>query len=446
MSSEFIVPVSNPEHAMWPARPPCHPGAPFARRSRGTARFRAFPPLKVLPVLVLTALGCGQERQSPTEPETTPALAAAAAAPLGFRQISAGWFHTCGVASDNRAYCWGQNVVGQLGDGTTTQRARPTLVATSLRFVMVSAGSAHTCGITTDNRAFCWGDNQWGQLGDGTITRRLTPMAVAGGRHFSQVHSGSVHTCAVNLVDAAFCWGLNTSGWLGNNTTTASRIPVNVRAGGVTFRNVFATGVHTCGAATNFVGYCWGRNEDGQLGDGTTIRKLKPTQVLGGHSFRQVTAGAVHGGSWNSVSCGLTTDDRAYCWGDNRFGALGDGTTDHRSQPVAVSGGFLFEAISIGGVHTCGVTPGHAIYCWGSNGNWQLGNGTNTDQHTPNHIASQLPFRAVTTGAFHTCGITTTNRAYCWGINFDGQLGIGTVDSGAGFHPHSTPEPVVGPL
>lgn len=97
-----------------------------------------------------------------------------------FDTVNAGWFHTCGVTLARRAFCWGFNVEGQLGDGTTTDRSRPVSVGGGLRLALVRGGALHSCGVASDGRAFCWGDNDGGQLGDGTQTRRLLPVPVAG--------------------------------------------------------------------------------------------------------------------------------------------------------------------------------------------------------------------------------------------------------------------------
>ncbi len=404
--------------------------------------------LSLITALTLATAGCQDEATPPTAPDPSPAVTAAATAPLSFRQVSAGLRHTCGVTTDDRAYCWGDNATGQLGNGGVLDRGSPVPVAGGLRFILVSAGGSYTCGLTTGERAYCWGENTAGQLGDGTTTSTRIPVAVAGGRRFRQVRAGHFHTCAVNPFNVAFCWGRNSNGQLGDNTTTNRRTPVRVN-GGLAFRRVLPAGFHTCGVTTVDLAYCWGRNEDGQLGDETTIQKFKPRAVDGGHSFSQVWTGAFVGGGGNSVSCAVDTDNRAFCWGDNRIGAVGDGTSGFgviRIRPTAVLGGLLFSMVSTGGAHTCGITTTSLAYCWGSDGNFQLGdgNGQVNDRSTPGAVVGGHRFRAITTGTLHTCGITVTDQAYCWGINFDGQLGIGSIDTSP-FTPKSSPMLVAPP-
>jgi alpha-tubulin suppressor-like RCC1 family protein len=168
--------------------------------------------------IAVVASGCREDAESPTAPEVTPALSTASA-PLSFLSISSGSYHTCGVAVNNRAYCWGNNQEGQLGDGTTTDRSRPVAVARDISFLQVSAGYNHTCGVSTNNRVYCWGLNDFGQLG-ATNFRYSKPALVSGGFHFSQVNTGGRHTCAVTPVNLAYCWGDNSSGQLGDGTTT----------------------------------------------------------------------------------------------------------------------------------------------------------------------------------------------------------------------------------
>jgi alpha-tubulin suppressor-like RCC1 family protein len=197
-----------------------------------TPSLPAAPPPRGGPVRRLTrrlAPVLGPAATSPTAPEPAPALDITAAHTLAFRQVSTGFGHTCGVTTNNLAYCWGFNLFGQLGDGTTTiLSATPVAVAGGLRFRQVSAGSDHTCGVTTDSLAYCWGINRSGELGNGTTTNRLKPVRVAGGHLFRGVSGASHHSCAVTTGDRAFCWGQNSLGELGDGTTTNRLTPVAV--------------------------------------------------------------------------------------------------------------------------------------------------------------------------------------------------------------------------
>jgi len=159
-------------------------------------------------------------------------LATSATQALAFYQVSAGAVHACGVTTDNRAYCWGWNFHGQLGDGSTTNHRTPVAVAGTLRFRQVSASSTNTCGVTTDNRAYCWGYNAIGQLGIGTSTGpescntlicSTKPVAVLGGLSFRQLSAGQVHTCGKTPADVAYCWG--DSGTGSGNETTPTPVP-----------------------------------------------------------------------------------------------------------------------------------------------------------------------------------------------------------------------------
>jgi alpha-tubulin suppressor-like RCC1 family protein len=370
---------------------------------------------------VLSGVSCREDDiAGPTEPvESGPALATATAV-LSFRQVSVGG-HTCGVTTDDRVYCWGGNLWGQLGDGTTTNRSRPVAVLGGLHFRYVSAGGQHTCGLTTDDRAYCWGFGVLGQLGDGSTTNRSTPVAVAGGRRFRGVSAGRGHSCAVTQFDRAFCWGSNNLGQLGDGTNSDRPSPVRVKAAGLLFHQVSAGASYTCGVTTGSLAYCWGSNFDGQLGDGTKIGRSKPVAVYGGRLFRQVSAGEFH-------TCGVTRGQRAYCWGLNKQGQLGNGNLEYprRLRPVAVAGGLQFDAVNAGRYHTCGVTADDLAYCWGWNTSGQLGDGTNVSRSTPVAVVGALQFTDVGTGAAHSCGVTTGSLAYCWGTNSKGELGDGT--------------------
>jgi alpha-tubulin suppressor-like RCC1 family protein len=359
--------------------------------------------------------GCREDDGSPTAPESA---AVVAGGPLAFRQISQGTGHACGVTTENRAYCWGINYSGELGTGYAgaSEVTRPVAAAGHLRFLHVRAGAGYTCGLTTGNRVYCWGSNTEGQLGDGTGSLySLEPVQVAGGRSYRLLRTGAAHACAITLSNATFCWGSNDYGQVGDGTTTDRRAPVKV-AGGVAFLRVSAGGFHTCGVTSAKKAYCWGWNRYGQLGNrSSSTTRLTPGPVSDGLAFRLVSAGGAH-------TCGVTPGNKAYCWGWNRYGQLGDGTKDRRSRPTAVAGGMTFRGVSPGAGHTCGVTTSNAAYCWGYNWYGQVGDGTDAGggepfvpmRLTPVAVAGGLLFDAVlaANGSYgnFTCGVTRESR------------------------------------
>ena len=339
--------------------------------------------------------------------------------PGNFTVLAAGSFHSCGLTSDGKAYCWGANTEGELGNGTTTGRSAPTAVAGALAFTSLALGYQYTCGLTSSGAAYCWGYNFYGELGDGTLgTNRLTPTAVAGGVTFASLTINYQHTCGLTSAGVAYCWGYNASGRLGDGTTTDRFTPTQV-VGGLTFTSLAAGGIHTCGLTSGGTAYCWGENANGEIGDGTTTDRLAPTRVIGGLTFTILRTGYGH-------NCGLTSDGTTNCWGYNAFGELGDGTTTSRLRPTPVVGGPTFTSLALGWQHACGLTSGGAAYCWGDNAMGGLGDGTITSRATPTQVIGGLTFQALSIGAGHSCGLTSSATAYCWGNNSAGQLGDAT--------------------
>ena len=341
----------------------------------------------------------------------------------------------CGWSATGVASCWGSNGLGQLGNGTTLSRALAGRVGGNLNLAAMSVGRDFACGLTPGGVAYCWGGNSSGQLGDNSFIDRPLPTAVTSALTLKAVTAGGAHACGVATNGDAYCWGNNLAGQLGNGTrSSSSAAPVKV-TGGLSFAAISAGGSHTCGITTGGIAYCWGLNDDGQLGDLSTTTRSAPVPVAGGVQFTSLSAGGAY-------ICGIASDGGAWCWGNNDYGQLGTGTlAGSHTRPAAVSGGFAFGSIVAGGVHTCAITRDGVAYCWGDNLDGELGNGTKATANAPSPVAGGLLFRSIgvgsavtASGSFYyygpsimayTCGVTTGGTAYCWGSNDTGQLGAG---------------------
>jgi alpha-tubulin suppressor-like RCC1 family protein len=393
---------------------------------------------------LLAALGCGPDQPSPTAPDDGPAVAVSAtAAALSFFQLSAGWMRTCGVTTDNHAYCWGDNAQGYLGDGTRTDRLSPRAVVGGLLFRQITTGADFTCGVTTDFRAYCWGYGGRGVLGNGQTAEHDSPVAVVGGHQFRQLDAGFDHVCGVSYPDnRVYCWGGNRDGQLGIGTRTGpetciadvgnlgacSTKPVPI-ASTLTFRQVATGWYHSCAVTTDDRLFCWGLNSSGQVGDSTTaFRQAKPSRVGRSQHWKQVDGG-------NDFTCAVTTAEQAFCWGNGGVGQIGNGHTYLSFWPRPVSGSHAFRRVTAGAVTACGETPSNVAWCWG--GYFVLSNGTTVGSLTPAAVPGGLFFSQVSAGYGQICGRTPAAVGYCWGNNTNGELGIGQADFAS--HPNPTP-------
>jgi alpha-tubulin suppressor-like RCC1 family protein len=284
-------------------------------------------------------------------PTPTPVLIDSLPVSIAFQSIQAGRIHSCAIDLGQTAWCWGYNGEGELGVGVfaPSSFAKFAVVAqTGAPIKAISVGGLHTCAITVAGAGLCWGYNASGQLGDGTANTTGTPQLVGGGLTFLTsplvvfpspdpnfplppgpfLAGGYQHTCAIATNGNTYCWGLNQDGQLGDGTRITRGIPAPVN--GPPLVTITAGQRHTCGLTSAGLAYCWGDNSLGQLGDGTTTSQTAPTAVVGGLSFAYINAGDLS-------TCGITSTGVAYCWGDNEFNQLGDGTTLGSAAPVKVA-------------------------------------------------------------------------------------------------------------
>ncbi len=305
----------------------------------------------------------------------------------GVSAISAGLDHTCALTHSGGVKCWGINGDEQLGDGTFTDRHSPVDVSgLTSGVIAITAGGFHSCAVISSGGVKCWGENVKGQLGDGTTTDQPAPVNVVGlTSGVSAVAAGKFHTCALTATGAVKCWGFNGNGQLGDGTFTERYSPVDVSGLTSGVIAIDAALFHTCALTTTGAVKCWGFNGNGQLGDGTTTDQSTPVTVNG------LTSGIVGITAGGNHTCAITTSGGAKCLGINLDGQLGDGTLTERHSPVSAVGltSGVF-AISAGQFHTCAlatISNVSTLKCWGYNGNGQLGDGTTTDRLTPTDVS-----------------------------------------------------------
>lgn len=373
--------------------------------------------------LVLAALGTA------TLPGQRPADAA------GWGEVGAGDSHACALTRNGGVECWGKNYFGQLGDGTTSRSWTrvPVLVEPGGSplggVIAVAAGANHTCAIVVPGKLKCWGENGSRQLGDGTTADRFTPVDVSGIESgVAAVDGGWQHTCALTEAGGVKCWGGNDSGQLGDGTTTTRGTPVDVlqEPGAPTLTGVEAIAVgghHSCAIVAGTGGVrCWGENKNGQLGDGTTEDRPTPVSVVGlAGDVVAISAGGEH-------TCALTDGGAVKCWGRNSEGQLGNGSTVDSATPVEVLGlatgasgisaGGWFGSLSYGpDGHTCAILgQGSGMKCWGNNVRGQLGDGSHASSSTPVDVMVLKGSPAnLGLGGYSTCVVTTEGDLECWG-------------------------------
>lgn len=340
-------------------------------------------------------------------------------------QVAAGGRHTCVIKKDHSVWCWGDNSLGQLGDGTVELRSGPVQVTALAgdEVAEISLGIDHTCARTGGGDVHCWGDNQHGQLGtvdaQGTkVAGGGVPRKVEGLPPARAISAGGKHSCAVDQDGLVWCFGENGSYQLGDGTTEERPTPVKID--GVDDVAAVENGdEHTCALRHDGLLWCWGSNAAHQLGVTGVPESAQPVAVKSLTSVGQLGVGDEH-------TCILKQDTTIWCWGYNGTGCVGYGAGPDQDVPLKV---FSAEHIALNGAafHSCAITDAEgAVWCWGLNERGQIGDGSAEEVVAVPTPAKLVTARDVVVGGGHTCALTAAGELWCWGDNTHHELGGGS--------------------
>lgn len=339
-------------------------------------------------------------------------------------QVSVGGLHTCALKNNGKIFCWGEDD----GSGSVEpNNSVPTLVNTAAYdWVQVSAGSYYTCALNGDGKIFCWGDNSGGVFGNNTTTSSLVPVqgALAATEWAEVETSGGFVTCAIDTDGRLFCWGNSSDIVLeGTDSVSSILLPVEEATSATNWVHV-SIGVslgriHVCGLKADGALFCWGTNTLGELGnDSRSLSRVPVQEGTLATDWAQVSAGG-------DDTYAVKTDGRLFCWGNNLYGEFGNGSLEDSSVPVQISTeGEDWVEVSASGAHTCALKTDGRLFCWGNNHYGELGNGSLESSSVPVQESTEgEDWVEVSARSGHTCALKTDGRLFCWGDNSYGQLG-----------------------
>lgn len=335
-----------------------------------------------------------------------------------WKTIASGYNHTVVIKTEGTLWAWGNNSVGQLGNGTTTNRNVPTNIGTASDWKTVAIGTNHTVALKMDGSLWAWGDNQTGELGDGTTINKNIPVQIGTAKDWQMVAAGNQYTVALKTDGTLWAWGDNYFGELGDGTSIGKKIPVQIGTA-KDWQTITVGYYHTIGVKTDGTLWAWGGNDSGQLGDGTTTKSYTQKKIGTATDWKTVTAGDSH-------TIAIKTDGTLWAWGKNTYGELGSGTTTVSYIPTKIGTSTDWKDVNSEGSHTIAIKTDGTLWAWGNNFYGELGNGTTIKSLFPIQIGSANNWQAVSAGRDHTVALKTDGTLCTWGYNSSGQLGDAT--------------------
>lgn len=366
---------------------------------------------------------------------------------LSFKKVTCGQHHTCALTQKNDVYCWGNNAYGQVNMSANNKVNLPTKINSdeleSNELIKdLSSGMLHNCGVTNLGNIYCWGHNEYGQLGAGSNSPATIGYAVKpkdpsfSNKFFKQVATYSSHNCALDNSGSTYCWGLNSNGQAGIDPSTNIVYDLSLVSGGHSFINLSVGNSFSCGVESDGDVYCWGERSDGKLGStisdmpgNITLPQIWLVLNINLNKSINISAGYSH-------TCSVIDLGKTYCWGISDDGELGDSENTINYYPFEITStnsGDL-KKVASGDNHTCAINLYGELYCWGDNSFNQLGDGTSNNSNEPVKVDDSLypvedeKFIKVLASNEFSCALSTVGLLYCWGDNENNQLATNSID------------------
>lgn len=358
--------------------------------------------------------------------------------------FAVGGRNTCVITTLKNFYCWGSNTHGQVGNSIedTLPVFEPALILdyinTPDQISSVAIGYRNACLLSKEGSILCWGQNATGAAGISDILDpqvfEPTPINITlpFGEFFKKVDSDGIHACGLTSANDLYCWGSNDQGQLGIDSLdpfedVPTKVDTSSLAMGEYFIDIAAGYLHNCALSSLDKVYCWGINTKGEVGNSTgTAKYLKPVLT----DLSALGAGEkpikLYSGYFNN--CIISNLNKTYCWGSNPNGNIGIGVTGgNYNTPTLLTDFSLpnkyFKSLAMGFYFSCGIANNNLAYCWGRNNRGQLANGSLIDENTPAQVMSSIQFKSINVGDYHSCALSVDDQLYCWGSNQLGQMG-----------------------
>ena len=346
--------------------------------------------------------------------------AAGCAGEISWIALSAGGYHNLGIMPDGSLWSFGSNLYGQVGDGTNTEKLWQVQIGTGTNWVAVSAGSFHSLAIKSDGTLWAWGQNGNGQLGDGTLIDKNIPIQIGSATNWAYVSAGGNHSMAIKTDGTLWAWGFNSYGQLGDGTFNQRTSPVQIGTGS-NWATVSSGGSHTLAIKTDGTLWSWGRNTSGQLGNGTVnTSNINPVQVGIAKDWRKIAAAFFH-------SLAIRTNGTLWTWGKNTNGQLGDGTVVDKSSPLQIGVATDWASIDGGLDHSIASKTGGTLWGCGFNNSGHVGDGTLIQRTVFVQSGVLTDWLSVDAGIYHSTATKKDGSVYTYGRNMEGQLGDGNI-------------------